>query len=155
MELEVRRGGRGSDEGERLTQNPSTGWSRKQLFLRVALRRPAGAEKGPFCVSCNSTSKRLIKELIRANLLWNLKLDRGWLLWDGLHPSREKRWKYGGGMLQTKCFMSPWSALCPHITFISPWDKLSYRKRQWERITHLNETSKSTVRKFMHSDWST
>lgn len=48
--------------------------------LQTALRGPEDAEVCPLCVLSNSTSKRLVKKLIRATPRWKSELDRGWLL---------------------------------------------------------------------------
>ncbi len=60
----------------------------------VARWRPDAAAVCPLSVLCNSTSKRLITELIRANPVWgNAKLDLSWLLRDVFMLLEEKVWR--------------------------------------------------------------
>lgn len=92
---------RGSEEAEResagesadwLASHPSTVCRRchtpEQLSFVGALWRPDDAKACPLSILYDTTSKKLIMELIRANPHWNVKLDRGPALERRLHPLR-------------------------------------------------------------------
>lgn len=99
-------GAAGESAGESAS-HPSTACGRchspEQLSFMGALRRSDDAEACPLSILCNTTSKKLIMELIRANPHWNVKLDRGWLLRDVFILWEEKVWKYSAGTEEGKC----------------------------------------------------